>query len=498
VRRASALAATAAPRSAAARLAATLLLAAVPLLLLAACGDDAGAPARPAGGDTRQGTLRDPDGDGFLSPAPGEPLVPHTGLAPARPPGRVLARLAVIADPHVRDEESPARAPFLARLGGPFAATFRPQEALTAQVLTAAVRSVDALHPDAVVEAGDLVDETQENELDAAVTALSGGRVDPDSGAPGYRGPQAASDPDPFYYRPGVDAPRHPGLLPAAQQPFTSPGVDAPWYPVLGNHDALVEGELRPTARIRAIAVGDRALWEPPRGIRLGRSAVRRVLQEPRPAGSVPVPPDPRRRELGPAGAVQRLRAGATGRVPGAGRYLDYVADVAPGVRLIVLDLVRRRFGAEGVVHPGQAAWLRRALAAAGDRHVLVATHQALTSTRGGGALLSLLDHDPHVAAVLNGHTHRARITPRRTPAGGYWLISTPSLADYPQEARALELRETAGGGLAIDTWLLDTAPSPLADTARELAFLSATGGRPAGDAGTRADRNARLYLPPG
>ena len=44
---------------------------------------------------------------------------------------------------------------------------------------------------------------------------------------------------------------------------------------------------------------------------------------------------------------------------------------------------------------------------------------------------------------------------------------------------------------------MLDTAPDRLADIARELAYLDAQGGRPAGDAGTSADRNARLYLPP-
>jgi hypothetical protein len=60
-----------------------------------------------------------------------------------------------------------------------------------------------------------------------------------------------------------------------------------------------------------------------------------------------------------------------------------------------------------------------------------------------------------------------------------------------------LSVRATAGGGTVIETWMLDTAPDPMADTARELAYLDAQGGRPAGDAGTAADRNARLYLAP-
>ena len=75
--------------------------------------------------------------------------------------------------------------------------------------------------------------------------------------------------------------------------------------------------------------------------------------------------------------------------------------------------------------------------------------------------------------------------------------MQTAALADYPQQgARAARARGTAGGGTVLETWMLDTAPDPLADTARELAYLDAQGGRPQGEAGTRNDRNVRLYLP--
>ena len=139
---------------------------AIALLALVAAGCDGGArlPGAPDG-STLTVTWRDPDGDGFLSRGPGEPLADRTDLARAARPGRTLATLGILTDAHVRDEESPARVPFLDRLGGPFSSTFRPQEALSAQVLDAAVRSIDAARPDAVLELGDLIDNAQANEL---------------------------------------------------------------------------------------------------------------------------------------------------------------------------------------------------------------------------------------------------------------------------------------------------------------------------------------------
>ncbi|MEA2248268.1 MAG: hypothetical protein QOH46_2797 [Solirubrobacteraceae bacterium] len=475
-------------------LAAALATAAV---LAVSCRENGGAPEPAGGGSTLRATYVDRDGDGTLERGPGEPLRDRTDLAPAEPPGRVLGSVGIVTDVHVRDEESPARPAFLDRLGPPFSATFRPHEALSLQVLGAAVRALDAARPDAVVVNGDLIDNAQANEMAQARRTLDGGLVRPDSGAPGYQGLQRAGNPDPAYYRPDVDPPRHPGILAAAQRPFRSPGLRAPWYPVAGNHDLLVAGELARTPGTAALALGDRVLVSPAPSLSIGTSedalsaaTVDRLLRDGLPGRTARVAPDPARRQLTPRQAVAALRPRSEAR-------LHYTFDVGPRVRGIVLDTVRRARGAGGVATPGEIAFLRRELARAGDRWVIMFSHQPLHRVRGAAPLVRLLDRDPRVLAAVAGDTHHNRIEPRRTAAGGYWTLTTAALADFPQQARMLQVREAPGGGAVLETWMLDTASDPLADTARALAYLDAQGGRPDRDAGRRIDRNVRLFRSP-
>jgi 3',5'-cyclic AMP phosphodiesterase CpdA len=483
-------------------------------LLTAGCG----ARSTSAGsGSTLSSTWTDPRGTGTLAPGPGEALAARTELGPAKATEGVIATLAHVTDAHVLDASSPARVPFLDRLGAPFESTFRPQEALTAQVLAGAAAALRSLRPAAVIQGGDLVDNDQRNELTWALAALRGGVVRPDR----YYGVQLASDPDPFYYRPDLDAPQHPGLLSRAARPFISMGAGAPVYPVLGDHDILVAGEIRPTDETRALAVGDEALWELPPGLTLAPGTsltaggspdgpplpglVNQFLARALAGPKVRVPADSRRREMDAGEVVTRLRARA-------GSSLDYAVDVGRELRLIVLDLARRAGGSGGLVRPDQPGWLASQLrdaggagggarggarggaggGAGGGPWVIVVTHQPLASSEGGDQLLSLLDANPRVIAALSGHTHRNLIEPR----GRYWLISTASLIDYPQQARALRVVRTAGGGVAIQTWMLDhTGAGDLGTISRQLAYLDAQGGRPQEFAGGRLDRNVTLYL---
>jgi GNAT superfamily N-acetyltransferase len=469
--------------------------------LLGGCG------GTPVPGSTLRGVLRDPDGDGLLARAAGEPLQDRTELGGGGAPGRVLAEFAQLTDAHVRDAQSPARVPFLDRFGTSFGSSFRPHETLTGHVLAAAADAIRDAGPGPVFVTGDLVDNAQANELAWARAILTGARgIRLDSGAPGYAGVQQRSGPDPAYYRPDVDAPRHPGLLARAVAPLDSGGLGVRWYPTAGNHDVLVQGELAVTPAIRRAAVGTRLLRSLDEraarglaGARLTSGQIDALVAAGLPGDALRVAPDPERAPLEPAVAVRRLAASSAAR-PADPDRLDLTVPLGDDVVAIVLDLARRDRGAEGLVTGETVAALRRGLDAAGDRWVVVLTHQPLAESEGAAAALALLDADPRVVATIAGHRHRHRVDARRTPAGGFWQVQTGSLVDTPQQWRALRLVETARG-IALETWVADHAgvsndEASLAGIARDLAWLDAQGGRPARAMGRRADRNVRLHLP--
>ena len=477
--------------------------------LLAGCGADAGTlGALP--GSTLELRLGDPGRNGILRAIPGLPLIDRTDLAAARSRGTVLATLAQLSDLHVHDAQSPARVPFLDRLGPRFGSAFRPHETLVPAVLAGALGAINRAGPDAVIVSGDLLDSAQQNELDWALALLSGATVRPDSGGAGYEGVQSPSNPDPAYYRPGVDPPRHAGLLRRALGPVRVPRLRAPWYPVLGNHDVLVQGAVGPSDATRATATGERLVVSPDAALlalgrsgRLSRGAIDGLLRRGLPGRAISVTPDRARAHLDAAGAVRRMRAAgaASQHAGGDNARLDHAFEVGERLLVIVLDVVRRDQGAGGLVTAATVSFLRDALDAAGERWVIVCTHQPLAGAENAVAALALLDRDPRVVAVLAGHTHRNDVTPRRSATGGYWLITTCSLIDWPQQWRMLRLIETAGGGIALEAWMVDhpgrpNDPADLAGIARDLAYLDVQGGRPAGAGGPRNAQNVRLHLP--
>ena len=249
-----------------------------------------------------------------LSTGPGERHVVRRAAGVRVRPGRTARRrsltyFAQLSDPHVLDEASPARTEFLAGAGGSVSHGYRPQEALTTQVLDSMVRAVNRhglsglmarggrrSKLDFTVATGDMSDNAQLNEARWYMRALEGGVLDPSSGKPisaanpcpganpeqvdrlnqvalqrRYTGVQDHSDypngPSGAYVRfwdpdtgkaagrySGV---RYPGLMDRAQQPFVAEGLRTPWYSVMGNHDQQRQGILgRPHALLDRVSSG--------------------------------------------------------------------------------------------------------------------------------------------------------------------------------------------------------------------------------------------------
>lgn len=105
-----------------------------------------------------------------------------------------------------------------------------------------------------------------------------------------------------------------------------------------------------------------------------------------------------------------------------------------------------------GTLDQTQFAWLNRELAAHEDRLCLIFSHHgpdSFHSPRGnvdGDELIETLADHPQVVAHLHGHTHKNLIIPRRTGRGGYWDITTCSLAEHPQEWRRISLVDNGDG----------------------------------------------------
>ncbi|WP_329252021.1 TIGR03767 family metallophosphoesterase [Actinoallomurus sp. NBC_01490] len=495
-----------------------------------------------------------------LADGPGEPHTVRTDLVPERAPepgGSVVLRAVHLTDLQIADLASPARVEFLQeREGTPglrlMLPAYRPQEFLALHGAEAMIRTLRdpaaAGGPiDLVLTTGDNTDSAQANELRTWLDLLTGAApIDPARGAGGLDATPAAvrggaywnPEPGPAdVWKRERGFPDVPGLLAEAARPFRPAGLAVPWLACFGNHDTLVQGRAPTTPALERLVRGAAKPVAPPLGLPGGDLIDAYRLDPTVVSGgaSRPVRPDPERRHVGVAEYVRaHLEAGgdpaghgftAANAADGTGYY---VYDAVPGVRLICLDTTNPGGYADGSLGARQAAWLTDRLAEVhgpgADRAVVLFSHHGLSTLTNGvppadpaertaadlPRLLApdverLLHRFPNVVAWVSGHTHVNRVTPRPGPGGGFWEISTSSLAEWPVQGRRLELG-TAGPGIVVlrSTSLDSAAPADPADghglwrlaaLHREAAANEpGSVGGPAAH-GTPADRNVDLLV---
>jgi metallophosphoesterase (TIGR03767 family) len=463
-------------------------------------------------------------------------------------PKAPIMAVAHITDLHVTDVESPARFEFVnsewddARFRE-LLTMQRPQEALNVHAIDAMVQTLNAIEGgplaggpiSLVAMTGDSIDNTQRNELDNFLALLDGGTVQPDSGAPGYEGVQAAGWPGGICWKPdGPDDadvfqrdlgfPQVHGLLERAMQPFEATGLKRLWLGCYGNHEEVCQGVGVVTPGLARAMAGSRKPIALPDGLDR-ETALETFVKRPEyfmTGPSEEVTPDARRRPITRMEFVEALhesgRHGFTDKNRSEGTAY-YVHDTR-WVRFITLDTVCSAGGADGSIDPPQLYWLERRLEEAhssfrsrdgstvrtqhDDRLVVVLSHHGYDwmanprAPKHNDEVLELLLRFRNVVLWLNGHIHANRITPRAGvyDGHGFWEVTTSSLVDWPCQARVVELFEAGEGLLGIGCTMVDHQGSELASLHRELSGNVPFNGYESWRPGSPADRNAILLLP--
>jgi hypothetical protein len=296
-------------------------------------------------------------------------------------------------------------------------------------------------------------------------------------------------------------------------------------------------------------------------------------LRDEEPEKTFLVPPDPNRRLVSKQQYKDVFKAGtqtdghgfdfvdAAQEAASAGNAGYYSFSPEPGIRMIALDTISEAgnllTGSNGNIDHPQFVWLEGQLQAArlAKELVVLYSHHAPDSFQSPpgtadevpgacGAvdehahnlgcdidprsstplhlkddMIALLHRYPNVIAWAAGHSHTNRV--QAYPRGdgrGFWVLRVAAEADWPQQARLLEIFDNHDGTLSIFGTLVDhaspaTAPAAdpvtgaanfdsiqLASVARTIAYNDPqSGGRgcsgnPCGE-GAAADRNVELLV---
>ncbi len=412
---------------------------------------------------------------------------------------RSLAWFVAFSDTQLVDDESPTR---YGALDSPaLSGAIRAQEAYLPRAMSAMNRTLRDLTAGGRafqfgVIAGDCADSGQLNELQWFMQVMDGATgVHTDSGRDDDPIPGAGNDP---------------------KDPFDAVAFPAPWFYVPGNHDVMVVGTTAPTDQLRAAAIGTTSAF-----------GTRDYTQWYAPPRRGQFEADPSRRLLERAEIVSTLRGGPAMPGPAGHGYpattdvsqgAHWAQDVVPGVlRILALDTSDFTGGSSGLVKRAVFdGWLRTELERAQTDGVLVmlASHHPTTSIdrREGEIGAEIADavsaaeiearvaSYPNVIAWLVGHEHDVRVRPVRGADAahpGYWEVQSGSMADWPNQARAMEVVANGDGTLSLFGTMIDfTSTNCMERRFRRLAMTEYVSAWEASHVGTALDRNVELVIP--
>jgi hypothetical protein len=412
---------------------------------------------------------------------------------------RSIVYFAQTADPQLADDESTTR---LALVDNPSVpGGLRSQEAFLPQMMSAMNRTLARIERaerpyDFGIVNGDCADSAQENELRWVLEIMNGASgVHVDSG----------DDDDPIA-GPGNDP----------KDPFDATAFPAPWLFVPGNHDVEVVGITTPDPGLEETALGTRP--------RAGTRDYRRWYA---PVTTQSVPADPERHILSREEIVTTLLADVALPGPPGHGYAD--ADVTNGanyeydavedlLRIVTLDTNDDTGGSNGLVHRRTVdEFLEPALARAEADGVLVilSSHHATSSIdtfRGqlGDTVVedavppeeleSIVASHPNVILWLVGHSHDNRVRAVRGPDAahpGYWEVMGSALADYPGQARIIEIVENTNDTLSIFATTIDFDAESCAERRyRRLLVMEWVSGWTDDVSDDPLDHNVELVIP--
>ncbi|MDY6820862.1 MAG: metallophosphoesterase [Deferribacterota bacterium] len=371
-------------------------------------------------------------------------VTPNTTVINSKP--IKLIDFAHLTDVHIVDEGNPLRfeelkllgidEPIFARLDSIIQTISRNQDPYSALLWDETVRSINKQHSlepmDFLIATGDHTDTDLENELRWFIEI-----------ADGY----ISND---YFDRTGKK-----------EMAYVNPiGLDRtlPWYAAIGNHDVMYQGvinnELFLGKLLGIVTSNDKNINSDTRKLiyRLSISAPEMLLN---PNECI---------DLYKSSISLPLGHGFANMPPPNEGYYSFTPK--PFIHCIVLNTanyyakgeIPKETFSEGILDRKQFNWMISEIENNYDKLCIIFSHHPPTSWLGILSDISPKEFENTLSSYENvivhicGHTHDNSIQAIRSNNGGYWLITTSSIIDFPQEWRRLTIYDNKDGTGSIFT----------------------------------------------